>query len=410
MRLLCCLLTSASLLAAQGISRDEYQQRRAELRKSLEGVLVLFGAEEPEDLHARFFQDTNFLYLTGWREPGAALLLTRSEEVFFLPARDEVQERYTGPKLGFDDPAAPKVTGFAKVRPMSALQAELTAALPTSRRIYTIPGDAQGEKVRSLAVFHEQGNAATLIQKLRMVKSPSEIELISRATDISMDAHRAAWAVTKPGEWEYQIAAVMTNSYLSRGCERSAYAPIVGSGPNSVVLHYAENHRQLQPNETVVMDVGAECADYATDITRTVPSSGKFTARQRELYDIVRGAQQAAIDAIKPGITLMGANSLDTIARDYISTHGKDLHGNSLGPYFLHGLGHHVGLDVHDPSDVYAPLKAGMVITIEPGIYIAEENIGIRIEDIVLVTEDGHRVLSASLPSQAAEVEKLVGK
>jgi Xaa-Pro aminopeptidase len=203
----------------------------------------------------------------------------------------------------------------------------------------------------------------------------------------------------------------MTGTYFEHGCDRSAYSPIVGSGPNSVVLHYMTNHRRIDSGEVVLMDVGAECSDYATDVTRTVPANGKFTARQREIYDIVLGAQKAAIAAVKPGAHMHGDGaSLQQIAYEYINTHGKDSHGAPLGKYFTHGLSHFVGLDVHDPGDTNQPLKAGMVITIEPGIYLPEENIGVRIEDTILVTENGAKVLSAGLPREAAEIEKLVGK
>jgi Xaa-Pro aminopeptidase len=148
---------------------------------------------------------------------------------------------------------------------------------------------------------------------------------------------------------------------------------------------------------------------YATDITRTVPVTGKFTARQRELYEVVLGAQKAALAAMKPGVMLGGSRNkvgLHKIAADYINSHGKDLHGKPLGEYFIHGLGHHVGLDVHDPTDFTKPLEAGMVITLEPGIYIPEEGIGIRIEDMVLVTENGGKVLSEALPREASDIEK----
>ncbi len=203
----------------------------------------------------------------------------------------------------------------------------------------------------------------------------------------------------------------MVETYQELGCERSAYAPIVGSGPNSTVLHYMSNRRRMDAGEVMVMDVGAECSDYASDVTRTVPANGKFTARQREIYEIVLGAQKAAMAAVKPGMKMRGeGKSLQQIAYDYINSHGQDLHGEPLGKYFTHGLGHHVGLDVHDASDSNAPLKAGMVITIEPGIYIPEENIGVRIEDTVLVTETGSKNLSGALPREADEVERLVAK
>jgi len=216
----------------------------------------------------------------------------------------------------------------------------------------------------------------------------------------------------RPGLAEYQIAATMVGTYLELGCERSAYAPIVASGPNSVVLHYSANRRRIEGGDLVVMDVGGQYADYTTDVTRTVPASGKFTARQREIYDIVLASQKAAIAAVKPGMTLLGdsSTSLRKIAMDYIETHGKDLHGASLGKYFVHGLGHFVGLEVHDPGSFDVHLEPGMVITIEPGIYIPGENLGIRIEDTVLVTANGAEVLSSALPKEAEEIEKLVGK
>jgi Xaa-Pro aminopeptidase len=411
MRLALAFVLTAAGLAAAGIAPQEYRERRAELRKSLDGVMLLFGAEDPADLHTTFFQESNFLYLSGWREPGAIMMLTPQTEILFLPPRDRRMELYTGPKLDPADPDAPKQTGFERVLPKSAIESTFLKMLETSPRVYTVPGDVSGQKLRSLVVFHDEADAAQAIARLRMVKSPAEIELITKATDATVAAHLAGWKKTRPGVWEYEIAAVMTNSYLERGCERNAYSPIVGSGPNSVILHYAANHRRLDAGETVVADVGAECSDYATDVTRTVPAGGKFTPRQKELYEIVLGAQKAAIAAIKPGMRLRADGpSLHQIAYDYINSHGKDLHGQPLGKYFVHGLGHYVGLDVHDPGDPAAPLKAGTIITIEPGIYIPEENIGIRIEDIVLVTADGAKVLSAALPREITDIEKLVGK
>jgi len=411
MRIVLGFLLTLTTLSADGISRDEYRTRRAELRKSLDGVMVLFGANEPEDLHNGFFQETNFLYLSGWREPGAAMLLTKDQEIFFLPERNRTQENFTGRKLDSTDPDAPRRTGFDKVMPRHAMETAFLGALQSGERLYTMPDDAQAHKLAVFAPFHKNESAASAIYQLRMIKSPAELALIEKSTEATIAAHLAAWKRIRPGLYEYQVAATMTDIYFERGCERSAYAPIVGSGPNSVVLHYSANHRRMDSGEVVVMDVAAECSDYATDVTRTVPASGKFTARQREIYEIVLGAQRAAIDAIKPGVKIRGdKDSLKQVAMDYINSHGKDLHGEPLGKYFTHGLGHHVGLDVHDASDVDAPLKAGMVITVEPGIYIPEENIGVRIEDTLLVTGTGSRNLSGALPHEIAEIEKLVGK
>jgi len=410
MRLILGLLLTLAPLFADGISRDEYNARRAELRKSLDGVMVLFGADEPEDLHVRFFQETNFLYLSGWREPGAVMMLTRNEEIFFLPARNRVQENFTGRKLGAEDADAPERTGFQKVMPRSAIESVFLKLLENSHRVYFLSGDAQAQKLVQLAPLHELAPASPILAKLRMIKSPAEIDLLERAADASVAAHEAAWKRIRPGLYEYQIAATMVDTYEELGCERSAYAPIVGSGRNSTILHYMSNRRRMDSGEVLLMDVGAECSDYASDVTRTVPVNGKFTARQREIYEIVLGAQKAAIAAVKPGMKIRGDGSLYQIAYDYINTHGEDLHGEPLGKYFTHGLSHHVGLDVHDLSDINAPLKAGMVITIEPGIYIPEENIGVRIEDTILVTENGSKNLSGALPREPGEIEKLVRK
>src|SRR5580698_8679261 len=409
MRMVFGLLLLLAPAFAEGIPREEYQARRTQLRKSLDGVLVLF-ARADDDLRD-YIQEPNFLYLTGWRDPGAILMMTANEEILFLPPRNRTSEIFYGRVIDPNDRDVFEKTGFQAVLPRAAVETTFLRLIETAPKIYSVRGDPQAEKLKGLAPLHEEGNTTDLIGKLREFKSAAELGLIQKASDATVAAHLAAWHAMKAGKSEYEIAAVMTNTYFSMGCERSAYAPIVGSGPNSVILHYSANRRRMDAGEVVVMDVGAECSDYATDVTRTVPVNGKFTARQREIYEIVLGAQKAAIAAIKPGIRLRGeGNTLHKIAYDYINTHGKDLHGESLGKYFNHGLGHYVGLDVHDESDVDAPLKAGMVITVEPGIYIPEENIGVRIEDTLLVTETGSRNLSGALPREIAEIEKLVGK
>jgi Xaa-Pro aminopeptidase len=201
----------------------------------------------------------------------------------------------------------------------------------------------------------------------------------------------------------------MQSEFGKRGCERPSYSPIVGSGFNSTVLHYSEDDGTIRDGDTVVIDVGGEYAMYAADITRTLPANGHFTPRQREIYDIVLGAQQAAIDAFQAGkfvITPTSPQSLYKIAYDYINTHGKDLHGQPLGKYFIHGLSHHIGLAVHDAADNSQLLDRGMVFSVEPGIYIPEEKLGVRIEDMVWVDDAGKLVnLTGSLPRTADEVE-----
>jgi Xaa-Pro aminopeptidase len=404
-----CFCTA--ILWADGIPKAEYHSRRAELRKSLNGAMVLFGAQEPSDLHYAFFQEPNFLYLSGWREPGAAMILTPREEILFLPPRNPREEIFSGRKTSAEDPDAVEKTGFEKVLPSAAIEATFLRLTESARRVYLDSSDARAQKLKTLATLHDLSEAAPQIARLRVVKSAAEIGLIEKSVEATVSAHLAAWKMVKPGLHEYEIAAAMTNVYFDLGCERSAYAPIVGSGANSVILHYMANRARVDRGDVVLMDVGAECSDYAADVTRTVPASGVFTPRQREIYEIVLGAQKAAIAAVKPGARMYGPeDSLQQIAYRYIDGHGKDLHGDSLGHYFTHGLGHFVGLDVHDPGDVNKPLEAGMVITIEPGVYIPEEKIGIRIEDTLLVTQDGAKNLSGALPREPADIEKLVGK
>ena len=392
-------------LGAQSIPAGEYRARRTELRKTLQGVMVLSGANDPVDLHDSFYQEPNFAYVTGWNEPGAVLLLTPQEEILFLPQRVANRETYNGRTTAPDDKDAARKAGVDKVLPKSALESQFLRVMDGSEIIYTLPSDTQAQTLTRLSVLHEKSDAAAPITRFRLKKSANEIALIRKATDATVAAHRAAWKRTQPGLGEYQIAATMVETYQDLGCERSAYAPIVGSGPNSSVLHYSANRRKLDAGDIVVMDAAGECSGYATDVTRTVPANGKFTARQRELYEIVLAAQKAAI---KPGASIRG--DLRKIAFDYMNTHGKDLHGDPLGKYFVHGLGHYVGLDVHDPGSPDIPLEAGMVITIEPGLYLPEENIGVRIEDTILVTATGSEVLSAALPKEVDDIERLPGK
>jgi Xaa-Pro aminopeptidase len=410
------LLAAALLMAPLGLPvqgkmpRDEFKARRANLRRTLDGVLVLFGRVEGRDEVFRVEEEPNFYYLTGWNQPGARLLITPTRELLFLPHHNERVEHFQGRRSSAEDADVHALTGFEEVRPVEKFESELTQALSEQDKLYAPLNESATEKLKALYPFREISDAIPLITKLRLKKSPAELAAIQHATDVSVEAHRAAWKRMAPGLSEYQIAAVLWSTYIESGCEGVAYSPIVGSGINSTILHYSANQRRMDNGEVVVMDAAAQCADYASDITRTVPVGGKFTPRQREIYQIVLGAQKAAIAALKPGVRMAGpGDSLTKIARDYMDAHGRDQHGQPLGKYFIHGLGHPVGLQVHDPG-IDAPLEAGMVVTIEPGIYIPEESIGVRIEDVVLVTENGAKVLSAALPKEADEIEKAVAK
>jgi len=412
-----CLLSSLVLSASSpAISHEEYKRRRAKLREALpDSLIVIFGATEQEngELRTGFFQSPDFYYLTGWKEPNAVLVLTPSGDTLLIPQRDKKQEQWTGPKLAPGDPNVAAETGFESVVPVSSFEANLPRWAESASAVYTIPDSAQADGLKKMLPLRQVRSAIMPLARLRMKKSDDEIALIQQSTVATLAAHRAAWKRIRPGLSEYQIAATMSDTYFDQGCERHAYAPIVGSGPNAAILHYSQNRRRMDAGELLLMDVAAECSMYASDITRTVPVTGTFTPRQRELYEVVLGAQKAVIAAIKPGVMLgsrTNPNGLQKIAMDYIDSHGKDAKGNSLGRYFIHGIGHHVGLDVHDAYDPASPLEEGMVITVEPGIYIPEEGIGIRIEDMVLVTADGAKVLSSSLPRESNEIEKAMAR
>jgi len=431
------LIVGASLSAA-ALDRQpnaDYRARREALAKKASGVVVLFAPLEAVDEVYGFRQEDNFFYLSGVTEPGAALLIVSSAEakadsparsyaeILFLPPRNLTQEKWTGPKLGPENPEATKITGFDRVEQISKLPDEVTrfisGAFPS---IYTdVPG--QGESASTIALaFVKRTNARLsyqdvkpMLPSLRTSKDSDEVGLIRKAVDASVAAHFAAFKVVKPSLNEREVSALMQYEWGRRGCERPAYAPIVGSGINSTVLHYSDDSATMKSGEVVVIDAAGEYSMYAADITRTLPVSGHFSARQREIYDIVLGAQQAAVAAFQSGkssISRNGVHSLYQVAYDYINTHGRDLHGQQLGQYFIHGLGHYLGLSVHDPGDYNVPLGPGMVFTIEPGIYIPEESLGVRIEDDFYVDKNGKLInLSDALPSTAEDVEKaMVGK
>ncbi len=432
---LCSWIVIFSLAAGatERQSGADYHARRVALAKAMQGgTLVLFApteAEGPNDLYG-FRQDDNFYYLTGWLEPGAAVLINSNPyvEILFLAEHNVTQEKWTGPKLGPENPQAPEKTGFEKVESLDKMHDELLKLLPQPRAVIFSDLGENGQstastgpvewlrRANSFPNYVSFRDANPLIDHLRTVKDAGELHMVTRATDASVASHLAALKAIHPGVTEREIAALMQYEFSKRGCERPAYAPIVGSGFYSTVLHYSDNSQTMQDGDVVVMDVAGEYSMYASDITRTAPVNGKFTARQREIYNIVLGAQEAAMQAFQAGKSRLATshddpNSLYKVAYDYINTHGKDLHGEPLGKYFIHGLGHHVGLNVHDANDSSMPLDKGMIFTIEPGIYIPEEKIGVRIEDMFTVDQNGKLVmLSHGLPRTADEVEAAMKK
>jgi len=446
---LCCLIAAVCLIpVASALEKQPasvYRARRVALAGKLDGGLaVLFAAAEPVLDFSPYRQDADFYYLTGWNEPGAALLVVaepentpastethaprKYSEILFLPTRNLRREKYTGLKLDAQTPGAAKSAGVDEVKAMTDLPRVLNDLLASDRRltshIFVEPDSSEAKAfLQFTATTLGDGNPLAMhdvgppVEELRVQKDAGEIELLKKASDASIAAQRVMMKSVRPGVTERAISGKMTAAWLENGCERPSYAPIVGSGINSTTLHYSENSATMQDGDVVTVDAACEYSMYASDITRTVPVNGHFTPRQREIFNIVLGAQQAAIDAFVAGKSKINdrdrldPDSLDNAAYNYINTHGKDLHGEPLGKYWLHGLGHMVGIDVHDPGDYHAVLKPGMVFTIEPGVYIPEEKLGVRMECVFLVGEDGKLVdLTAALPHTADEIEAAMKK
>ena len=411
-----------------------YAERRAKLAAQSDAPIVLWGYTGREEASLRyvFAQEENFYYLTGHNEEGAALLLMPAtmqpgwdgpREVLYLPPKDPQKEKWNGVRMSPSDPGIEAQAGFAAVRPFAELRANVEKLARTYSSLYTIlPYEKEGggyphekEVVDWLQLVAPRAQPKDLRLKIaaqRQIKSPGELSFLQRAIDLSLDAQLEAMKMMRPGLYEYQVAATMVEVHAMGGSEAEGYAPIVGAGPNSTALHYDKLSRKIEDGDIVVLDVAAQYSGYSADITRTLPANGKFTTRQREVYNIVLGAQNAAMAALKPGMELCrkGDKSVDKISRDYINSHGQDLHGKPLGQYYIHGLGHHIGLNVHDPGEYCRPLQPGMVVTMEPGIYIPDENLGVRIEDDVLITDTGYKLLSERLPRDPEEIEKIMAE
>jgi Xaa-Pro aminopeptidase len=425
-------ISSTTLFALERQPNAIYQARREALARELHGgVALLFGNYEPAMEYQDYRQDEDFYYLTGWNEPGAALIVADAvparvgkpalpyREVLLLPERNLRDELFTGVKL---DATSPNVTGSTGVREVRSIR-DLPGILGERglRAVWTQPDSVPAKAALAFAQSNlgsgdtvQAQDIGELTRVLRSFKDPGEIELLRKAASASIKAQEAAIVAIHPGINERAISGVITGTLLANGCERPSYPSIVGSGINSTVLHYMADDAEMRSGGVVVMDAAGEYSMYASDVTRTVPVDGHFTDRQREIYNIVLGAQRAAAEAfVSKKSTLYNhehpEDSLDGVARNYIKTHGKDLHGQPLDKYFIHGLSHSVGIDVHDPLDNTKPLGPGSVFTIEPGIYIPEEKIGVRIEDTFYVDQNGKlQDFIADLPHTAEDIEALM--
>jgi Xaa-Pro aminopeptidase len=413
-----------------------YRQRRKRLGKALgHGTVVMWGAGDDRGYGdvGTFRQAPEFFYLTGVELPNAILVLRPEEdsEALFLPQRDENVERWTGPKWGPGEDAA-EALGFDEVlsvgpsevvldarrRPVAGFEGKLQGWLsgPNAELWTTLPAVPSSSELppthRFIARLRDRIPSFAVrdlthhLDRLRMVKDAGEIALMRHAIAATIEGQRQAARLIGPGITEGAVDGAVYAAFRGAGAEGLAFPSIVGSGFNATTLHYDQNVDVCRDGELVVVDIGARYGYYCGDITRTYPVSGRFTERQRAIYDLVLEAHDRAAEAIRPGVSVF---DLRKIAYETID--GSDLRdtsGERLGQYFIHGLGHGLGLEAHDPHSDEMPLEEGMVITNEPGIYLPDEGLGVRIENDHLLTADGNENLSADLATSAADIEALM--
>jgi Xaa-Pro aminopeptidase len=402
--------------AGRPVDVEFTRARRQRLLERIGNGVVVVPAAEERSLEEEVLQDNDFrqddyfFYLTGLETVGAWLILGGSKDsqaaVLLLPARDTSQERWTGLRLG-PGPEAARLSGIPNVGPTDGFDSVLTSmrrAFPGPLYVPQYSGTKDQPRINEwLFSGRDVRNVVPIMDSMRVVKDSAELRRLRRAIDITTQAERAAMRTAAPGMWEYQLEATVEYNFRNLGADRLGFPSIIGSGPNSTTFHYDLSRRQMQAGDLVVVDVGAEYGQYTADVTRTMPLSGKFTPRQKAIYDLVLATQQTAMDSIRPGRTL---RDLNRIARTYMKEHSGTLCGEkTCDEYFSHGLSHHLGMRVHDVGDLSMPLPAGAVITDEPGIYLPAENLGIRIEDDILVTDRGYELLSAGAPRTTADIE-----
>jgi Xaa-Pro aminopeptidase len=426
------LLPSFSFSQRTGYSKEEFIRRRNVLMEKVsDGMIVLFGEALPQPA-AHFRQDNDFYYFTGVEDPGAVLVLTpeTKESYLFLPQQTPREAMMEGPNLLKDSKAKEK-TGFQEVYEVGFFDEFIARNVPRMELTLYVrlsPRDSvdnaryetqifQARKARlhyndqiSLDNYRieklkerypgcEFKDVAPSIDALRLIKSPEEIEVIRRNGKISAEAIKQAMLAAKPGVYEYEIEAAAMQVILKNGARSAAYAPIVGSGPNTCILHYEKNSRQVQAGDLVLMDFGANLDYLSMDITRTWPGSGTFSPEQREVYEIALAVEKACIEAYRPGVT---SEDVQKHVEEVMMKKGLEARG------LRGGFGHFVGMGTHDVGPRPLTLQEGMVFAIEPGLYYPDKNIGIRIEDTVLITKDGCEVLTRDVPKDIDEVEKLL--
>jgi Xaa-Pro aminopeptidase len=465
------ILSLAILISLSMFAQEEsllppsfFKSNREEFMKAIgnDAIAILYSNSlktRSNDVEYRFKQDNNFFYLTGLNEPDAVLVLvpqgfapsvlkvagkatgkyyditldtiksdSKIYEVLFLKERDSLREVWTGRTLGTK--GAMEKLGIQLALPIedfkNVIRAIIFAARP--KTIYfPFPTECYEGSVKDIIQTVESfinsqrsryqfSDPSPIFAKMRMIKKPEEIELIKRAVDITVKAHRQIMMSCEPGMYEYELQAIAEYVFTRLGAQYTAFPSIIGSGENSVILHYNSNRKRIKDGDIIVVDIGAEYENYCADVTRTIPANSKFSPEQREIYEIVLKAQEETIKLIRPGVTFadLQLKATDVIA-DGLFKLGIIKDKNDVRKYFMHGVTHHLGLDVHDVG-VPGKLEPGMVITVEPGIYIPAGsdcdpkywNIGVRIEDDILITEKGYVVLSAGVPKTIEEIERLM--
>ena len=398
-----------------GINVSEFVSRRETVLNRLGGsVGLVFAGDGPPSLHGIWQPDWNFYYLTGIRdEQGAAVLFDpRSEDpkrrcVLFLKPRNPETEAWDGYRDAITS-GLKASTGFETIMRTTYIPRMLTGAARKRKSVACLhpfavydapvsPDLAAFRKVAERCLGVSIQDQTNLIPSMRAIKSRAEMGVMEKAAAATASGYRAVARAIKPGVNEAEIQRVLEEGFRAGGGTGTGYNSIVGAGLNSTVLHYNANNQKLASGDLLLIDAAARVDGYTADVTRTFPVNGKFTREQREIYDIVLAAMEASIRAVKPGVHM---HQVEAASRRVIERAG---HGDA----FVHGIGHQLGIEVHD-STPDGPLKAGMVITIEPGIYLQDKKLGVRIEDDILVTRTGSKNLTAMIPKKAAEVEAMM--
>ncbi len=438
----CLLLVLPASLIAQNypvfepskLRPDEFRERRERIKRELGPNTVGIVLTNPirnrnDDVDFFFRGDSNFLYLTGFEEDSAALILIpdgfdlegkRVTEILFCNVPTQQSITWLGYRMGPEN--AVKLLGVESAVSNREFEATL-AKIAVERVSVSIPPSPDAGligRMNANVQAHREGkqpgpDLRQLIRRHRQVKSPWEVELLKKAAEISALAHVEAMRAVRPGMHEYEIDALYRYVFRREGCADVGYEPIVGSGPNATILHYNTNRRKMLDGELLLVDAAGEYMGYSADITRTFPVNGKFSPEQKALYEVVLRATDAGIAMCRPGVTTTQiGNRISEVLADGLIALGIIQSRNQLGRYYMHGFGHGIGLDVHDPMP--GTLVPGVALTVEPGIYIKEGspcdpkwwNIGIRVEDDILVTDGDPINLSAGAPRTVDDIEKLM--